>query len=58
MISIDDNTVGWTIGQWQINQLDVDASFLNKKFHEVGEYYLNREFVEPKLAEEVLPQEG
>lgn len=54
MLLVPEDMPGWQIGQWRVDHQKVDPKFLNKKFYEVGEYYLNREIVrdEPKETKE------
>jgi len=45
MISIPDDVAGWMVTQWRIKHQNIDKKYLNKKFHEVNEYFLNREVI-------------
>lgn len=60
MLLIPDEMPGWVVSQWRIDRQNVDSKFLNKKFYEVGEYYLNREIlrVEPEKILEDQPSTG
>lgn len=43
MLLVPNDFVGWMITKFRVERQGVDKKYLNHKFYEVNEYYLNRE---------------
>lgn len=51
MIAVPSNFMGWMIGKWHIEYLKIDPKYLNCRFYELPEWYLNRSKDELGLEE-------